>query len=183
MQTAGWPQYRLGLGMTNGWTAPCRIDGHSAGYEVLEPEHPLFHDPHEVSVEAPFAPGGAGYETDVSYQSMVSRFGEAQNPVRSRATSRSEAGTENAAKNSGVVLARARLQDALVLDLDMNSTMGELWSEMQLGGSETGGITFAAGSCMAALVLLEDQNFSNFMLNVLHRMGMNERRASGAPAD
>ena len=64
----------------------------------------------------------------------------------------------------------------------MNSTTGELWSEMQLGESETGGITFAAGSCMAALVLMENQNFSNFMLNVLHRMGLNESRTSGAAA-
>jgi hypothetical protein len=183
MQTAGWPQYRLGLGMTNGWSAPCRIDGDSAGYEVLAPEHLLFHHPYQVSVATPFAPGGAGYETDVSYPSMVSRFGEAQNPVRSPRSSRSEAGTDNVAKNSGLVLARARLQDALVLDLDMNCSMGELWSEMQLGESEAGGITFAAGSCMAALVLTEDQNFSNFMLNVLHRMGLNERRASGAAAD
>ncbi len=182
MQASGWPQYRLGLGMTNGWSVPCRIDGDSAGYEVLEPEHPLFRDPHEVSVETPFAPGGAGYETDVSYRSMVDRFGEAQNPVRSPRPSRSDASTEGAAKNSGAVLARARLQDALVLDLDMNSTIGELWSEMQFGESETGGITFAAGSCMAALVLLEDRNFSNFMLNVLHRMGLNESRTSGAAA-
>ena len=44
---------------------------------------------------------------------------------------------------------------------------------------QPGGITFAAGSCMASLVLLEDQSFSNFIENVLHRLGFDGHQSSG----
>ena len=65
-----------------------------------------------------------------------------------------------------------------VADVSVPTVFGlEIWFR-QL--AHLGCITFAAGSCMAALVLLEDRNFSDFMLNVLHRMGFNESRRSGA---
>ena len=75
-------------------------------------------------------------------------------------------------ENGSRVLARARIPDSRVFDYDLNCVRGELWSEMLWWEPPDQGLTFAAGSCMAALVLQEDENFSNFVLNVIERMGI-----------
>ena len=54
----------------------------------------------------------------------------------------------------------------------MDDLSCELWSEIHLWQPPGQGITFAAGSCMAALALQEDENSPDFMLNVLDRMGI-----------
>ena len=172
MHTCGWPQFQLGLGMTNGWTSPCAIDGPRAGYQVLEADHPLFHQPRPISLDFPFAPGAAGYETDVACRSILERFGPTQRrdrPGRDPSLDLSQAACR---ENGPTVLARARIPDSQVFDYDLNCTKGELWSEMHWWEPPGQGFTFAAGSCMAALVLQEDENFSNFVLNVIERMGI-----------
>ena len=59
-----------------------------------------------------------------------------------------------------------------LFDYDLSYSIGELWSEMHIWEPPGEGMTFAAGSCMAALALEDDENYSNFLLNVLHRMSL-----------
>src|SRR5205814_1874682 len=74
MREAGWPEWNLLGGATNGWTLP-PLDGPRAGYEVLAPNHWAFRHPRPVETTYPFAPDAAGYETDLSIRSMFERFG------------------------------------------------------------------------------------------------------------
>ena len=170
MQESGWPPFQLGLGLTNGWTRPCRIDGISAGYEVLMPKHSLFHQPHPIDTDVPLAQGGAGYETDISLTSMIERFGPPQRRNRLPQDTSNDLSIHTIAANGPTVLTRAQLPNNRIFDYDLNWADGELWAEMHIWEPPGEGITFAAGSCMAALALQDDENFSNFMLNVLHRM-------------
>ena len=172
MHTCGWPQFQLGLGMTNGWTSPCAIDGPRAGYQILAPDHPLFHQPRPVRLEFPFAPGAAGYETDVACSSVMDRLGPSRRRDHMPRDPSPDLSLAACRENGPRVLARARIPDSQVFDYDLKCIRGELWSEMLWWEPPGQGFTFAAGSCMAALVLQEDENFSNFVLNVIERMGI-----------
>jgi hypothetical protein len=172
MQHSGWPQYQLGLGMTNGWTTPCAIDGPKYPYDVLAADHSLFHQPHAIDTDGPFAIGGAGYETDISCRSSIERFGPPRHPAFEPRDDSNDLSLQFCMEDGPVVLARAHLPDAEIFDFDLHHDRGELWSEMMWWERPGVGYTFAAGSCMAALALQEDENFARFMLNVLHRMGL-----------
>ena len=94
MREAGWPEWNLLGGATNGWTLP-PLDGPRAGYEVLAPEHWAFRDPRPVATGFPFAPDAAGYETDLSIRSMFERFGRGKMtryPARTAASAEPEEG-------------------------------------------------------------------------------------------
>ncbi len=162
MREAGLPETGLLQIMTNGATSP-PLDGPRAGYEVLAPEHPLFHTPHAIDTAFPFASDAAGYETDLSVESMRARFGAGK---RSRYPSIVAPVTTPVQ-----LLARARLTPSLVLDEDNDWFDGEMWSEMTLQEREGGGLVFCAGSVLASHVLETDGNFSRFLHNVLARMG------------
>ena len=162
MREAGLPETGLLQIMTNGATSP-PLDGPRAGYEVLAPEHPLFRFPHAIDTAFPFASDAAGYEADLSVESMRARFGAGK---RSRYPSIVAPVTTPVQ-----LLARARLTPSLVLDEDNDWFDGEMWSEMTIQEREGGGLVFCAGSVLASHVLETDDNFSRFLHNVLSQMG------------
>ena len=172
MHACGWPAFQLGLGPTSGWPSPCVIDGLSTDYEVVEPAHPLFHQPRAVQTTVPLARGGAGYEVDISLRSMIERNGPARRVSIAPTDNTNDLSFDACLKDSPTVLARARLPDCNIFNYDLKRDRGELWSEMHLWQRRGEGIVFAAGSCMAALALQDDENFSNFMLNLLDLMNL-----------
>ena len=172
MQESGWPAFQIGLGATNGWTRPCRIDGLSAGYDVIAREHSLFHRPYRIDTDRPLAEKGAGYETDISLASMTERFGLPQRKTKPPRDTSNDVSMDAVLANGPTVLARSRLPDCRTFDYDLNWADGELWAEMHVWEPPDEGVTFAAGSCLAALALQDDENFSHFLLNVLQRMNL-----------
>lgn len=172
MHACGWPAFQLGLGMTGCWPSPCEIDGRSAGYEVVAPEHPLFHGPRTIPTTAPLARGAAGYEMDLSLRSIIDHFGPVRRTYIAPKDKSDDLSLDACLKNGPKVLARARLPNVNIFDYNLKRAMGEGWSEMHLWEQPREGIVFAAGSCMAPFGLQDDENFSNFMLNLLGRMNL-----------
>ena len=172
MHTTGWPQTTLGLGQTNGVTNP-PLDGPRAGYEVLQPKHDFFRKPRAVKTTFPFAPQAAGYEMDLSLRSMLEQFGDPQQPHYPAHDGSPPPTLARAKKLSMQILARARIPGSGLLDYDVNYFPGEMWAEMMwTPPTKTRGATFASGSVLSSEILLSDENFSNFLLNVLDRMGV-----------
>ena len=174
LHAAGWPQAALGLGQSNGFTDP-PLNGPRADFEVLLPAHPLFQQPRVINTAGAFAPRAAGYETDLSLHSQLSRFGEPRlthYPARDGSPPPSLA---YAASLATQVLARARIPASGILDYDVNYFPGEMWAEMLYtppgaAGPRSGGV-FAGGSVLASEILLTDANFSAFLRNVLDHFG------------
>lgn len=172
MHASGFPQATLGLGQSNGFTIP-PLDGPRADYEVLEPDHELFLGPHAIQTTGSFAPRAAGYETDLSLRSMLERFGDPRQPHYPARDGSPPPTLARASQGNTHVLARARIPNSGLLDYDVNYFPGEMWAEMLWSPPRRGrGATFASGSVLSSEILLADTNFSNFMLNVLDRMGV-----------
>lgn len=172
MHTTGWPQASLGLGQTNGCTNP-PLEGPRAGYDVIKKSHELFRSPRKINTAFPFAPNAAGYETDLSLVSALELYGESQIARYPARDGSAEPTLARARKLTTQILARAKLPGSYVLDFDVNFFVGEMWSEMLWTPPQKNrGAVFASGSVLSPEVLLTNDNFSNFMLNVLDHMGI-----------
>ncbi|MBM3276776.1 MAG: LamG domain-containing protein [Candidatus Handelsmanbacteria bacterium] len=169
MREAGFPEWGLLGGMSNGWTTP-PLDGPRAGYQVLAPQHWVFNAPRQVGAGFPFADQAAGYETDLSLQTLLERCGQ---PALARYPDRSGRPEPLSAPIPGwAVLARALLPGSTVLDFDNRQYIGEMASEMLLREVGGEGLIFAAGSVLSSHVLGQNEGFSRMLFNIMERMGL-----------
>jgi hypothetical protein len=169
MREAGYPEWGLLGGTSNGWTTP-PLDGPRAGYQVLAPQHWVFNSPRKVGTAFPFADQAAGYETDLSLGTLLERCGQ---PALSRYPDRSGRPEPLSGTLPGwTVLARAGLPGSTVLDFDNRQYTGEMASEMLLREVPGAGLIFAAGSVLSSHVLGKDAAFSGMLLNIMERMGI-----------
>ncbi|MCC7262931.1 MAG: LamG domain-containing protein [Candidatus Latescibacteria bacterium] len=171
MREAGYPEWGLLGGASNGWTTP-PLDGPRAGYEVLAPHHWAFAAPRRVQTAFPFADQAAGYETDLSLPSLYARCGR---PGLSRypdQAGRPEPDPTHPANPADTVLARALLPGSTVLDYDNHQYQGEMASEMVLREAPGQGLVFAAGSVLSSHVLGRDVQFTRMLFNIMERMGL-----------
>ena len=174
LREGGWPEHGLIGNVTNGSTNP-PLNGPLASYAVLHPQHPLFHEPRVIDTNGKFAIDGAGYETDLSSRSMLEFFGPLtvnQYPPRDGSA---PPRLEDAFDAGTIVLARAVIPESNLLDYNNSwyeENLGDMFSEIVLWERPAHGLVFSTGSVLSCHSLLRDDNFSNFMLNVLDRMGV-----------
>ncbi len=169
MREAGYPEWSLMGGLSNGWTTP-PLEGPRAGYQVLAPEHWAFGHPRQVDTGFPFADQAAGYETDLSLHTLLERCGKPQLARYPDRGGRPE--PDQCPDPAWTVLARAVLPGSTVLDIDNKQFTGEMASEMLLREAPGQGLIFAAGSVLSSHVLGQDGQFTRTLFNIMERMGL-----------
>ncbi|MBI2504307.1 MAG: LamG domain-containing protein [Candidatus Latescibacteria bacterium] len=171
MREAGYPEWGLLGGTSNGWTNP-PLGGLRAGYQVLAPEHWVFGQPRRVDTAFPFADQGAGYETDLSLRSLLERWGPPKLSRYPDRAGRPEPVLDQPFDAGWTVLARALLPGSKVLDYDNDLFPGEMASEMLLCEQPGQGLIFAAGSVLSSHALGGDLQFTRMLFNIMERMGL-----------
>ncbi len=175
MHWGGYPVYALTGGFSTGFTDP-PIHGPRAGYTVLQPEHPLFREPHRIDTAGVFAADAAGYETDISMRHVLERFGNPRRAYYPHLDGTPPPALETDFDAGLEVLARATIPGKhYTFDYDVEPGVGPMGAEMMYRRWPSGGSVFQAGSVLAAWPLNQDENYSRFMLNVLAAMGVGSR--------
>ncbi len=171
MREAGYPEWGLLGGLSNGWTTP-PLEGPRAGYQVLAPEHWAFGQPRQVKTTSPFADQAAGYETDLSLHTLCERCGRPELARYPDRAARPEPDLDQPPDPAWTMLARALLPGSTVLDGDNKQFTGEMASEMLLCERPGQGLIFAAGSVLSSQVLGTDAQFGRMLFNIMERMGL-----------
>ena len=172
LREAGWPEQDL-LGLATAGATDPPLRGPRAGYEVREPSHALFQQPHPIATEFPFAPSAAGYETDISVRRHLELFGALRAPHYPSRLGRAWPALDTDFDAGLVVLARAQIAPAYTMDYDNHYWPGPIESEMVWWQRPDYGTVFCIGSVVCSQILLTNENFSNFVLNVLDALSLN----------
>ncbi|MBA3707423.1 MAG: hypothetical protein H0W83_01225 [Planctomycetes bacterium] len=179
MRFAGWPEWGLLGSVSSGYTDP-PLKGPRRPYEVVAPGHAIFHGPRRIETSGAFAPDAAGYETDMTCRTMMARSGPLRAPGHPPWDARVPTVPDETSDEGLTILARARIPDSHLMDLDNALTLngGDMLAEMTIRERPGSGDVFTAGSVLSSHALLTDRNFSHFIRNVLDRFLRTDRQPS-----